>query len=71
MMLMALRLAWAVILLGWPASLMSAEPVRISAYVQPFYEAAQTPDGRPKVIVGEQFNGLLSSNRREDIPRCT
>ena len=68
MMLMALRLAWAVILLGWPAVAMSAEPVRhIGIYVQPFYEAAQTPDGRPKVIVGEQFNGLLSSNRREDI----
>jgi len=68
MMLMALRLAWAVILLGWPAVAMSAEPVRhIGIYVQPFYEAAQTPDGRPKVIVGEQFNGLLSSNQREDI----
>lgn len=72
MMLMALRLAWAaiwaVILLGWPAVAMSAEPVRhIGIYVQPFYEAAQTPDGRPKVTVGEQFNGLLSSNRREDI----
>src|SRR4029077_2011613 len=68
MMLMALRLAWAVILLGWPAVAMSAGPVRhIRIYVHRFYEAAQTPDGRPKVIVGEMFNGLLSSNRREDI----
>jgi hypothetical protein len=67
-MLMALRLAWAAILLGWPAVAMSAEPVRqIGIHVQPFYEAAQTPDGRPKVAVGEQFNGLLGSNRREDI----
>lgn len=71
-MLMVLRLArtaiWVAILLGWPAVAMSAEPVRqIGIHVQPFYEAAQTPDGRPKVAVGEQFNGLLGSNRREDI----
>ncbi len=26
-----------------------------------------TPDGRPKVAVGDQFNDLLNSNRREDI----
>lgn len=47
---------------------MSAEPVRhIGIYVQPFYEAARTPDGRPQVAVGKQYNDLLSSSRREDI----
>jgi hypothetical protein len=47
---------------------MPAEPVRqIGIYVQPFYEAARTPDGRPLVAVGKQYNDLLSSNRREDI----
>jgi hypothetical protein len=47
---------------------MSAEPVRhIGIYVQPFYEAARTPDGRPQVAVGKQYNDLLSSSRQEDI----
>ena len=46
----------------------AAEPVRqIGIYVQPFYEAARTPTGRPRVAVGSQYNDLLSSNRREDI----
>lgn len=47
---------------------MSAEPVRhIGIDVQPFYEAARTPGGRPQVGVGKQYNDLLSSSRREDI----
>jgi hypothetical protein len=47
---------------------MSAEPVRhVGIFVQPFYEAAQTPAGRPQVAVGKQYNDLLSSSRREDI----
>ena len=75
-LLMALRLAWiaiwtaiwAAILPGWPAVAMSAEPVRhIGIYVHPFYEAARTPDGRPQVAVGKQYNDLLGSSRREDI----
>jgi hypothetical protein len=46
----------------------AAEPVRhIGIYVQPFYEAARAPDGRPRVAVGNQYNNLLSSARREDI----
>ena len=46
----------------------AAEPVRhIGVYVQPFYEAAHTPGERPRVAVGNQYNNLLSSNRREDI----
>jgi hypothetical protein len=67
-MLMALRLALSAIPLGWPAVAMSAEPVRhIGIDVQPFYEAARTPGGRPQVGVGKQYNDLLSSSRREDI----
>jgi len=46
----------------------AAEPVRhIGIYVQPFYESARSPDERPRVAVGPQFNDLLSSNKREDI----
>jgi len=62
-----MRLAIAVLLLlARPA--LAAEPVRhIGIYVQPFYEAARTPDGRPRVGVGRQYDALLSSIRREDI----
>jgi hypothetical protein len=46
----------------------AAEPVRrISVYVQPYYEAARTPDGMPRVSVGETYDRLLSSNSKEDI----
>jgi len=46
----------------------AAEPVRhIGIYVQPFYESGRMPGERPRVAVGEQFNDLLSSNKREDI----
>jgi len=56
----------AVMLLAWPSY--AAEPVRhIGIYVQPFYESGRTPDERPRVAVGAQFNDLLSSNKREDI----
>ena len=67
-MTMRLRLAWAVALMAWPGAAIAAEPVRqIAIYVQPFYEAARTPGGKPQVSVGKQYNDLLSSNRREDI----
>jgi hypothetical protein len=63
-----LRLAWAAAVLVWSGAAIAAEPVRhISIYVQPFYEAAPTPGGKPQVAVGKQYNDLLSSNRREDI----
>ena len=63
-----LRLAWAAAVLVWPGAAIAAEPVRhIGIYVQPFYEAAPTPGGKPQVAVGKQYNDLLSSNRREDI----
>jgi len=46
----------------------AAAPVRqIGIYVQPYYEAARTPGGRPRVAVGQQYNALLASERREDI----
>ena len=46
-----------------------AEPVtRIDVYVTPYFAAAEKPDGKPTVAVGETFfNALLASNRREDI----
>ena len=40
---------------------------QVGIYVQPFYHSAQTPDGRPQVGVGKQYNDLLSSTKREDI----
>jgi len=44
-----------------------AEPVRhVGIYVQPYYEAARTPGGTPRVAVGRSFDGL-ASNSREDI----
>jgi len=50
------------------AAAAAAEPVRyIGIYVQPYYEAARTPDAKPLVLIGKSFDGLLSSNRREDI----
>ena len=49
-------------------SAIAFEPVKhVGVYVQPYYEAAQTKDGKPRVAVGKQFNDLLSSNRREEI----
>jgi hypothetical protein len=46
----------------------AAEAVRhIGVHVQPYYEAARTPDGKPRVAVGQTYDGLLSSNRKEDI----
>ena len=56
----------ALLALGCAAA--AAEPVRrIDIYVQPFYQAAAAPDGKPQVAVGGIFNALLSSNTREDI----
>ena len=62
------RLAFAAALLVWPAYSLAAEPVRqIGIYVQPYYESGRTAVERPKVAVGQQYNELLSSSRREDI----
>jgi hypothetical protein len=46
----------------------AAEPVRqVPIYVEPFYRSAQSPDGKPLVAVGKQYNELLASSKREDI----
>lgn len=46
----------------------AAEPVRhIGIHVQPYYEAAREPGGRPRVAVGASASDLLSSSTREDI----
>ena len=67
-MVMVLRLAWAIAALIWSTVANATEPVRqIGIYVQPYYEAARTPGGKPQVAVGKQYDDLLSSNRREDI----
>jgi hypothetical protein len=51
-----------------PRSALAAEPVRrIAIYVQPYYEAARTPGGQPRVAVGQTYDGLLASNEKEDI----
>ena len=68
------------ILLGFTAvvtlTLSQVVPVRaetsgpvtwIPIYVQPYYEAAQTPDGAHMVKVGAEYDALLASNNPEDI----
>lgn len=46
----------------------AAEPVRhLAVYVQPYYEAAREPGGRPRVAVGKAFDERLASSRREDV----
>ena len=55
-------------LLALPFSAMAAAPVEyIDVYVLPYYEAAQSRNGRPRVAVARHFDHLLSSNKREDI----
>jgi len=62
------QVAWVAAVLVWPLVAIAAEPVRqIGVYVQPFYEAGRTPGEPPHVAVGQQFNELLGSNRRENI----
>ena len=51
-----------------PLSAIAAEPVKsIDLYVQPYYNSAKGPGGKPQVAVGKTFDRLLSSARREDI----
>ena len=52
---------------AFSVSAAQAEPVgHVGIYVQPYYEAARTPGGAPRVAVGRSFEGL-ASNKREDI----
>ena len=49
------------------AAAADAEPVRhIPITVEPYYQAAATPAGSPRVAVGRSFEGL-ASNKRADI----
>jgi len=60
--------AIAAVLFAIPCGALAAEPVRhVPIYVEPFYRSAPTPDDRPQVAVGKQYNDLLSSTKREDI----
>ena len=62
------RLAAVAAMLFLSGNAFATESVRhVGIYVQPFYQSARTPDGRPDVAVGKQYNDLLSSNKREDI----
>ena len=43
-------------------------PIRqVGVFVMPYYQAAQTLQGRPQVDVAQAFNMQLASNRREDV----
>jgi hypothetical protein len=41
----------------------------IGVYVNPYYAAASTPQGRPRVEVAQQFDRLLASAKQQDIVR--
>jgi hypothetical protein len=41
----------------------------IGIYVNPYYVAASTPQGRPRVEVGQQFDRMLASAKQQDIVR--
>jgi hypothetical protein len=46
----------------------SIEPVKqVAIYVQPYYEAAGTPEGQPRVAVAKKYDALLASPRAEDV----
>jgi hypothetical protein len=62
------RLIIAAVFLSIAGAVSAAEPVRqVPIYVEPFYRSAQTPDGKPLVAVGKQYNDLLASSKRENI----
>ena len=39
----------------------------IGVYVTPYYQAAETPEGRPVVEVNKEFDALLASGKKADI----
>jgi hypothetical protein len=60
--------AFAGILLALISDARAAEPVRhIGVYVQPYYEAAKAPGGKPRVAIGASLSPRLASNKRDDI----
>jgi hypothetical protein len=55
-------------LLAFPGCAFAAEPVRsIGIYVEPYYRSAPTPDGQPRVAVGQKYDHLLASSKPADI----
>jgi hypothetical protein len=58
--------AAAALLLGAGFAQAAEVAKRIPIYVEPFYAAAQD-GGTPRVAVGQQFDRLLASDKREDI----
>lgn len=55
-------------LMALPLGAAAIEPVKhIAVYVQPYYDAAKTPEGRPRVAVAKKYDSLLSSSQAADI----
>jgi hypothetical protein len=55
-------------LLFLPSRAAAVEPVKyIGVYVQPYFESAPAPGGRPQVAVHERYDALLASNTPQDI----
>lgn len=55
-------------LMALPLGAAAVEPVKhIAIYVQPYYDAAKTPGGTPRVAVAKKYDQLLSSNKTADI----
>src|SRR4051812_25091627 len=55
-------------LLALAMPVLAAERVtRVDIYVEPYYAAAESPDGHPMVAIGKIFDELLTSTKREDI----
>jgi len=43
---------------------------RIAVDVEPYYAAAQDPEGAPRIAVSKRYDRLLASSRRDDIERA-
>ena len=66
--MMRMKPAVASLLACAPLATAAADPVKhVGVYVQPYYEAAQSREGKPRVAVGRAFDERLASNRREDV----
>jgi hypothetical protein len=51
-----------------PLLVVAAEPVKyIGVYVLPYYESAQSKDGRPRIAVAKKYDEQLSLNKQEEI----
>jgi hypothetical protein len=59
------------LLLQPTAAAVAAEPIRrIDIFVQPYYEAARTAAGSPRVAVGKAWDALLASEHADDVAKA-